>query len=441
MNEKCIILKINPIIRSDIQLRCAEEIIKKIIKLCSTKFYENIAINIDIGDAPSYFNLRKITQNLMRSTHIKTTFFLCKVIELSNEEEINKVLETYHRSLLGGHTGVERMKNTIRRYFQWPNMTKDIRNFIKNCSVCEKSKINSHTRNPIQISSTATYPFEKVYIDLVGPITPTSIDNYKYILTCNCDLTKFAIATPIYDASALTTAQAFVHHVILKYGIPKMVVSDNGTNFISDTMKQVSKLLKMKRVLTTPYHPQSNQVERFHRSLSSYLKAYVQNEKENWSHYLDYALFVYNNTFNSTTGFAPFELIYGHANEIPCEITGRRIPVYNYQNYVNELRNKLHSMHQLAAENILKRKDENKRYHDSRTKANLLKLNRNDLVLVLKPKREFKFDHPYDGPYRVENVLSPVVVTIRKGNRAMKIHTDRLKKAEADYGAKTPPLI
>lgn len=441
LNEKCVVLKLNPIIRSDSQLKGAEETMKRIIGLCTAKLYEDIAINIDLGDAQSYFNLKKITQNIMKSTHVRTTFFLCKVIELSNADEINRVLHIYHRSLLGGHTGVERMKNTIRRYFQWPNMTRDIRQFIKNCSVCEKSKINTHTRNPIQISSTATHPFEKVYIDLVGPIAPISIDDHKYILTCNCDLTKFAIAVPICDASALTTAQAFVHHIVLKYGIPKTVVSDNGTNFISDTMKQVSKLLKIKRILTTPYHPQSNQVERFHRSLSTYLKAFIQSEQEAWSRYLDYALFVYNNTFNSTTGFAPFELIYGRANEIPCEITSQKVPIYNYQNYVGELRSKLHSMHQLAMDNILKRKNENKRYHDSKAKTNLLSLNRNDLVLVLKAKRDFKFDQPYDGPYRVENVLSPVVVTIRKGKKVVKIHTDRLKRADADYGLKTPPLV
>lgn len=65
---------------------------------------------------------------------------------------------------------------------------------------------------------------------------------------------------------------------------------------------------------------------------------------------MDYALFVYNNTYNSTAGFAPYELIYGRANEIPCEITNQRVPIYNYENYVSELRSKLRSMHQLAAE-------------------------------------------------------------------------------------------
>lgn len=441
LNDRCVILKMNPVIRSDNQIKSAEKIIGKIIQLSSNKLYENIAINVDLSDAPSYFNFKMITQKLMRSTHIRTTFYLCKTIDVSNQDEINKVLNAYHRSLLGGHTGVERMKNTIRRYFQWPSMTKDIREFIKNCAVCEKSKITTHTKNPIQISSTATFPFEKVYIDIVGPITPISIDGHKYILTCNCDLTKFAIAVPISEASALTTAKAFVHQVILKYGIPKVVVSDNGSNFISDTMKQVSKLLKMKRILTTPYHPQSNQVERFHRSLSSYLKAYIQNEKEYWSNYLDFALFVYNNTYNSTTGFAPFELIYGRASEIPCEITNQKVPVYNYDNYAVELRAKLRSMHQLAAENILRRKHANKHYHDSRAKTNILALKRNDLVLLLKAKRDFKFDQPYEGPYRVEEILSPVVVTIRKGKKAVKINTDRLKMADANYGSRTPPLV
>lgn len=369
------------------------------------------------------------------------TFYLNKVIEITNVNDINKILDSYHKSLLGGHTGLERMKNSIRRYYNWPGMTKDIKEYIRNCPICEKIKITTHTKMPLQISSTATKPFERLFVDIVGPINPISEEGYRYIFTANCDLSKYAIAVPLIDCTAIETARALVHGVVLRFGIPKIVISDNGSNFIANTMKEVSKLLKIKRLLTTPYHPQSNQVERFHRSLSTYLKAYVQNEKADWAKYLDFAIFTYNNTYNSTTGFSPNELVFGNAFEIPCEVTTRKIPIYNYENYANELRHKLKTMHDLARENIIKRKEENKFYYDGRAKTSPLDLKPNDLVLILKNKKKFKFEAPYEGPYRVERILSPVVVLIRKGRKSIRVHMDRVKIAKADYGPRAPPLI
>lgn len=412
-----------------------------LMNICKNKQYGNIAINVDFRIFTKYQEFKYVLQTVSRGTNIKITLHLDKIIEITKVEDIRKILETYHKSLLGGHTGLERMKNTIRRYYNWHNMTKDIKEYIRNCDICEKSKITTHTKMPLQISSTATRPFEKIFMDIVGPVNPVSSEGYKYIFTANCDLSKFAIAVPIEDCTALETARALVHGLLLRFGIPKIIISDNGTNFIADTMKEVTKLLKIKKLLTTPYHPQSNQVERFHRSLSSYLKAYVQNEDADWARYLDFAIFTYNNTYNSTTGFAPNELVFGNAFEIPCEITARKIPIYNYDNYANELRHKLKTMHDLARENIVKRKEENKYYYDGRAKTSTLELKPNDLVLLLKPKKDFKFEQPYEGPYRVEKILSQVTVLIRKGKKSIKIHMDRIKLAKADYGIKTPPPI
>lgn len=418
-----------------------KSILTTLVNFCENRKLENIAINIDFNNFMKYHEFKYLMQSVSKNKSIKITFYLSKVIEITDVSDINKILETYHKSLLGGHTGLERMKNTIRRYYNWHGITKDIREYIRKCATCEKTKISTHTKMPLQISTTATKPFEKIFMDIVGPINPISSENYRYIFTANCDLSKYAIAVPLEDCTAIETARALIHGLILRFGIPKIIVSDNGSNFIAETMKEVTKILKIKKLLTTPYHPQSNQVERFHRSLSTYLKAYVQNEDADWAKYLDFAIFTYNNTYNSTTGFAPNELVFGNAFEIPCEITARKIPIYNYDNYAHELRHKLKAMHDLARENIIKRKVENKNYYDGKAKTTGLNLKPNDLVLILKNKKEFKFEQPYDGPYRVEKILSPVTVLIRKGRKSIKIHMDRVKLAKADYGPKTPPPI
>lgn len=196
---------------------------------------------------------------------------------------------------------MERTINRIKKYFWWPTMKKDIKKFISNCVICEKAKVRKHTKTPITVSSVADKPFQKLYLDIVGPITP-SISGNKYILTCECDLTKFSIAVPIPDATAFTTARSFVHEVILKYNLPEEIVTDNGPNFISDLFTQVNKILRVKKRLTTPYNPKANLVERWHRSLAHYLRSYAQDDLDNWDIFLNFAVHSYNSTPHSTTG-------------------------------------------------------------------------------------------------------------------------------------------
>lgn len=394
-----------------------------------------------INDPKCYLEFKIVLENFFKPNNIKVVLFLNKVIEISDFEMIQNILNMYHNSLLAGHVGFERMRNNIKKYYFWPGMHKDIKEYIKNCNICEQSKINRHTKNPMIISDTATEPFQKLYIDLVGPINPVSIHGNIYIFTCNCSLTKFAIATPMPDATALSTAKALVHSVFLKYGLCEEIVSDNGTNFISETLKEVNKLLKIKRTFTTPYRPNSNQIERYHKTLANYLKAFVQKEQERWCEYIDFALFSYNNSYNVSTGFSPFELVFGRISKLPTEITNKSVPIYNYENYASHLRQKLKQYHDLAKENIIKSKESNKKQHDKGRKKTSLSLKVNDLVLLLKYKKKHKFENPYEGPYRVEKIVSPVVVIIKKGKKSVKVNTENLKLATADYGKNVPPKI
>lgn len=219
---------------------------------------------------------------------------------------------------------------------------------------------------PMQITSTATIPFEKIYIDHVGPINPMSPEGHLYIFTCSCDLTKFAVAIPVKDCTAITTARVLVENICLQYGIPKEIVSDNGSAFISDVYKEITKLLKIKVILTAPYHPQSNAVERYHRSLGQYLKAYAEQEPENWHNYLKYATFAYNNSVHLATNFTPQSLLYGYEIKLPTSVTQNK-PSYNYDSYKRELQIQLRKTQQMAREAIQKQKEKNKKYYDRAT--------------------------------------------------------------------------
>lgn len=217
----------------------------------------------------------------------------------------------HHHLRLGGHAGVQRMKETMKRIYFWPSMTNDIKKFVEKCEACERAKVTKYTKMPMQITSTGSRPFEHVYLDHVGPVNPPSDRGHKHIFVATCDLTKFAIAIPVGDTTAESTADCFIKGIILHFGFPVEVSRDGGAPFISSLFKELNKKLRLKDITTTPYNPRANIVERRNRSLSEYLRCYTQQKPGTWAELLPYCTFAYNRTINATTGFSPFELVLG----------------------------------------------------------------------------------------------------------------------------------
>lgn len=407
---------------------------------CVKHAMNHIAINCGITNYQVYWQIKQLIRQVFGKTEISLTLFLGTQIEINDINEINEILRSYHSSILGGHRGFDRMKSTVRKFYTWPTMNTDIRKFIENCAVCEKSKIHRHTHTPLQITSVAKTPFEKIYIDFVGEISPNSSDGHKYIMSISCDLTKYVIMTPTFDSTALTAAKTIVEEVCLVFNFPKIIVSDNGPAFVSEIFKQMAKLLDIKHIKTTPYHPQSNGgIERYHRTLGQYIRAYTQKNPMTWHKYLPYFTFSYNSSVHSTTGFAPHTLVFGFDLEIPISVKKSR-PNYNYDSYHNELLTQLKEAHARVRELIQKRKNDNKIKYDNKN-CSELKLKRNDLVLILNDVKRNKFDNKYSGPYRVEEIISPAATKIRKNQKSIIVHNDKLKISKAKHGNDTPPLL
>ncbi|MEL7308157.1 MAG: transposase family protein, partial [Pseudomonadota bacterium] len=100
-------------------------------------------------------------------------------------------------------------------------------------------------------------------MDLIGPISPPSEEGHKYILTLVDYATRYPEATALKNIEAETVAEALVG-IYCRVGVPEEMLTDMGTQFVSRCMKEVSRLLSMKKLTTTPYNPQCNGlVERF----------------------------------------------------------------------------------------------------------------------------------------------------------------------------------
>ena len=144
-------------------------------------------------------------------------------------------------------------------------MKSDIQDYINRCLQCQiKKLVRIKTKQPMLITDTPYSAFEKVSMDIVGPLPTTSQQN-SYILTIQDHLTKFSLAIHLKSATIISVADAFLEFFICTFGAPKSILTDRGSNFTSNMMKRFAKKFKIKQFKTTAFYPQANgALERSH---------------------------------------------------------------------------------------------------------------------------------------------------------------------------------
>lgn len=378
-----------------------------------------------------WHKVRTIIRYIFKDTQIIINIFHGKV-QTPKREDIPKILEENHSNAISGHIGFHKTYKKIKSNYNWDSMKKDIKEFIRHCESCQKNKINRRkNKKPMEITSTSTEAFQKIALDIVGPL-PLSENGNKYILTLQDDLTKYSQAYPLHKHDAEIIADCFVRNFICKFGIPQTLLTDQGTDFTSKLIQEISKLFKIKKINTSAYHPQSNgALERSHSTLADYLKHYVNEDQTNWDNWIDFAMFSYNTSVHTSTQFTPFELIFGFKANLPSSITKEPEFKYYYDTYLDELILKLRKSRDIARNKLIHSKEYNKVIYDKKCKD--IKFKVRDLVYVsneaIKVGRSRKLSPYWIGPYKIIKVNSKTNVTIKNKNKILKVHTNRLKHA------------
>ena len=345
-----------------------------------------------------------------------------------------KILQVAHDTPCGGHMGCRKTRNRILQNFFWPGIFIDVAKYCRSCPQCQKSvaKGKSIRAKLVPIPPMAE-PFTRVAIDIVGPLMRTKKGN-RYILTL-CDYsTKYPEAVPLKVIDAETVANALVE-IFSRTGIPKEILSDQGSNFTSALMKELCKLLHIKKLTSTSYHPEANGlVERFNGTLKKMLTCFVENGKDDWDKYLPYLLFSYREVPQESTGFSPFELLYGSHVRGPLSIIREewKEPSVNTMNesvvsYLLKTREMLQKMSNIAHSIELNSKKKQKLYYDK--KCNTRKLSPGQKVSVLLPTSSNKLLADWNGPYEVTKQVSPVDYEIQLSKKVRKpFHINMLKE-------------
>ncbi|GFS76739.1 hypothetical protein TNCV_1622961 [Trichonephila clavipes] len=190
---------------------------------------------------------------------------------------------------------------------------------VKNCPDCIKYKAsNQKPSRPLQTPVPAQR-FETLAIDLFGPL-PESKDGKIWILIIEDCTTKWVELFALPNATAKECAITLIEEVLLRYGIPRRLISDNGTQFVSAVMQQICYLLNIHQSLIPVYHPQANSVERKNRDLKSRLEILVQDKHDCWSEKLPFIRFALNTAKSETTGQTVAFLNFRRELSTPSEV-------------------------------------------------------------------------------------------------------------------------
>jgi transposase InsO family protein len=294
-----------------------------------------------------------------------------------------------------------------RERFYWPKMSSDVDQYIANCRRCIQRK-KPPNRAPL-IPIETTHPLEVVSMDHLS--LERSKGGFEYILVITDLFTRYAVAVPVRNLSALTTAKAFFENFIVHYGIPGRIHSDQGGAFESRLIKELCNLLHIKKSRTTPYHPEGNPVtERFNRSLLNLLGTLPNQDKHDWKSHVSPLVHAYNSTPHTATGFSPYYLMFGRHPNLPIDVAMgicRSEPADSQHHYVTSLKSRLLRSYDLARKSSSCAKLRHKRLKDVRCRAAVLE--RGDRVLV----KQLAFQ----GKHKLADIWEPdVYIVVDKPN-------------------------
>lgn len=316
---------------------------------------------------------------------------------LPSPEEQKSLMTQRHLTNHRGHEDL--FKKLWADGVYWPTMRADCVNTVASCRDCLRYNIVRRGFHPSK-SIHAKYPMDHVCIDLFGPLRTTP-RGMNFVLLVTDVATRYTILTAIPNKRAATIARA-MWGIITTFGPPKIVQSDNGSEFKNSTMGALTELMGIDSRLTAPYKPQANGLaERHVRSAKDALKKLTSGNLSNWDLFLSSAQMALNTSYQSATKSTPHALMFAR----PANPLQDYSSVQDRLLTTEELKQRLHevvctvyeSMDKAAQQRFTARR----KALDERRKVKSKPLPVNTIVMLVDQNKGSKMEPHYVGPYRV----------------------------------------
>ena len=359
-----------------------------------------------------------------------------KVLIVLPQSQQKDVLRLLHDNVSAGHMGVEKTTNRVRERYYWPGYTKDVKEYVDSCSICQERTSAAPSAQAKLRPILADRPFQLIAMDFME--LPQSVSGNKHCLVVSDYYTKWPEVFAVPDQKATTVAHVLTQFVFPRHGIPDSLHSDQGRSFENEVIQELCSILKIKKVRTTPYHPQSDGlVERLNRTILEMLSKYVSDHPDDWDEWLNPLVGAYRTAVHASTGFSPFELLYGRKARMPVDLL---LPIPSthpnhdasspYDSHYDDLQQVMRESRERVEEEAAAAKDRQVKYYGEQARY---QYSVGDKVMLFSPAlrrgKGYKLKRQWCGPFEVLAQTGSVNYRIKRAGarRSKVVHYNRLK--------------
>ena len=312
---------------------------------------------------------------------------------------VEKILFLEHDTVLKGHPGISAMKIAVRRKYWWKGLDADVEDYVASCVGCQLSKAKASQRFASRAHRRVSNIFTMFSMDLIDMTTISKV--YRYVLVLQDYYSSFIVLTNLRNKKTSTVVNAFWDTMSI-FGPPQALLTDNGAEFVSALMKDLTESEGIRHVLTYAYHAEGNaKNERTHMSIRQALRIFADQNPETWHRYTKKLQYALNTRETPPLEISPYERLFAVAPR----------PLHNTTPFL-EFDHEQMKQSRRAIRTALT--EFQKQQQAAAAKPPPPSLSPGDRVLLVQPfPLKSKALHPAQGPYTVQEVIGETGAVVK----------------------------
>jgi transposase InsO family protein len=270
-------------------------------------YYQEMSDNVKVF--PSKYPTFRLENDLLLkhvpySHHIESNLPSWKIVVPKKNRKA--VFRECHNDPTAGHFGNLKTLARISDSYYWPKMRRDVARLVKHCNVCAAQKSPNTSRPGLMGDyKNISFPFQMISTDLCGPL-PRSKGGNQFILVIVDWFTKYVLVKAIPKATSKAIVNFMENEVFLKFGVPQIIVCDNGSQYISKEFRNFAERYGVQQIkYNARYHPQHNHTERINRIIITAISSYIHENHRVWDENIHKVTHAINTAQHEVTGYSP----------------------------------------------------------------------------------------------------------------------------------------
>jgi hypothetical protein len=323
-----------------------------------------------------------------------------------------ELMKEIHAGLCGSHIGSRPLLGKVfLQGFYWPKAASDAAELVQKCEGCEKCARDQKQPSSLTQLIQPTWLLQRWGLDLLGPLPPAQ-GNLKYVVVTVEYFSKWIEAKPLATITSVTVQKFFWQNIVCRFGVPKAITVDNGTQFDAEAFKEFCEQIGTKIHFASVRHPESNGlVERANGIIMTRIMKLIFNQpRGKWPDELIKVVWSHNTTVSRSTGFTPFKLLFGDEAITPEETKAESIrTVASAEDEANYsvAKDAIEGIRLQAVENINKYQAETIKWRDRKVRLKNIKPWHLMLWRVANPDTVGKLQLKWEGPFLVVSSSRP----------------------------------